>query len=206
MTTAQSPVADTDAVALQLSELVLKTGRYVDMRAFYTHVLGHGPFYERTPDPDAPPRPVGMPERAVDVRLGFFRIQGDQVLALFGIDSLAGTDASGPGLHHFQFGVGSLRDLVTQHEHLTSAGLRPHRAANHGQATSYYYRDPDQNIVEFSCSNFATMDEEVAFMSGPVFAANPSGLELDPDRFAARYRAGDPERDLLRLDNQAVAR
>ncbi|MET7453186.1 fumarylacetoacetate hydrolase family protein [Streptomyces sp. NPDC005574] len=48
----------TQAVALQLSELVLKTGRYDDMAAFHTHVLGHGPFYERTPDPDAPPRPA----------------------------------------------------------------------------------------------------------------------------------------------------
>ena len=207
--TAAPAATETQAVALQIAELVLKTGRYDDMAAFYTHVLGHGPFYERTPDPDAPPRPAGMPERAVDVRLGFFRVHdaphSGQVLALFGIDSLIGTDASGPGLHHFQFGVGSLGELVTQFEHMASIGARPHRAANHGQATSFYYRDPDRNIVEFSCANFATTEEEVAFMSGPVFAANPSGLELNPDRFVARYRAGDPKDELLRLDNQAVA-
>lgn len=206
---AAAPAAgETRAVSLKLAELVLKTGRYDDMAAFYTHVLGHGPFYERTPDPDAPPRPAGMPERAVDVRLGFFRVHEDpysQVLALFGIDSLKGTDASGPGLHHFQFGVDSLGDLVSQHEHMASIGVRPHRAANHGQATSFYFRDPDGNIVEFSSPNFATSEEEEAFMSGPVFAANPSGLELNPDRFVARHRAGDPESELLRLDNQAVA-
>jgi catechol 2,3-dioxygenase-like lactoylglutathione lyase family enzyme len=212
MTTTQSAAApaatETEAVALQLSELVLKTGRFDEMSAFYTRVLGHGPFYERTPGPEAPPRPAGMPERAVDVRLGFFRIHDaphSQVLALFGIDSLTGAEASGPGLHHFQFGVASLGDLVAQHEHMVSTGVRPHRAANHGQATSFYYRDPDGNIVEFSCPNFATTEEEEAFMAGPVFAANPSGLELDPDRFAARYRAGDPPAELLRLDNEAVA-
>ena len=207
-TEAGTGAGGTQAVALQLSELVLKTARYDDMADFYTHVLGRGPFYERTPDPDAPPRPAGMPERAVDVRLGFFRIADaphSQVLALFGIDSLSGTDPSGPGLHHFQFGVGTLGDLISQHEHMATSGVRPHRAANHGQATSFYYRDPDRNIVEFSCPNFATIEEEVAFMSGPVFAANPSGLELDPDRFAARYRAGDSEHELLRLDNRAVA-
>ncbi|WP_433920489.1 VOC family protein [Streptomyces canus] len=211
-TTNQSTAAPADngtqAVALQIAELVLKTGRYDDMAAFYTHVLGHGPFYERTPDPDAPPRPAGMPERAVDVRLGFFRVHDSpysQVLALFGIDSLSGTDSAGPGLHHFQFGVGSLGELVAQFEHMASLGARPHRAANHGQATSFYYRDPDRNIVEFSCANFATTEEEEAFMSGPVFAANPSGLELDADRFVARYRAGDPKDELLRLDSQAVA-
>ncbi|MFF1294661.1 MULTISPECIES: VOC family protein [unclassified Streptomyces] len=216
MTTSQStatPAAtETQAVALQIGEVVLKTGRYDDMAAFYTHVLGHGPFYERTPDPDAPPRPEGMPERAVDVRLGFFRVhegphgsKGSQVLALFGIDRLAGTEASGPGLHHFQFAVGSLGELIAQAEHMATLGVRPHRAANHGQATSFYYRDPDANIVEFSCANFATTEQEVAFMSGPVFAANPSGLELDPERFVARYRAGDPKDELLRLDNAAVA-
>lgn len=208
-TRAAAPAAaETKAVALQLSELVLKTGRFDEMYAFYTHVLGHGPFYERTPDPDAPPRPTGMPERAVDVRLGFFRIHDapySQVLALFGIDSLTGTEAAGPGLHHFQFGVGSLGELVDQHEHMVANGVHPHRAANHGQATSFYYRDPDRNIVEFSCPNFATTEEEVAFMSGPVFAANPSGLELDADRFVLRYRAGDPREELLRLDNEAVA-
>jgi catechol 2,3-dioxygenase-like lactoylglutathione lyase family enzyme len=196
------------AVALQLSELVLKTARHEEMAAFYTHLLGQGPFFERTPDPDAPPRPPGMPERAVDVRLAFFRITDtphSQVLGLFGIDSLAGADAVGPGLHHFQFGVASLGGLVAQHEHMAAIGVRPHRAANHGQATSFYFRDPDGNIVEFSCSNFDTIEEEVAFMSGPVFAANPSGLELDADRFVSRFRAGDPLDELLRLDNQAVA-
>lgn len=198
----------TQAVALQLSELVLKTACYDDMAAFYAHVFGHGPFYERAPDPDAPPRPAGMPERAVDVRLGFFRIADaphSQVFALFGVESLSETESSGPGLHHFQFGVSGLGDLISQHEHMASIGVRPHRAANHGQATSFYYRDPDRNIVEFSCPNFTTVEEEVAFVSGPVFAANPSGLELDPDRFDARFRAGDSERELLRLDNRAVA-
>ncbi|MCX4461699.1 VOC family protein (plasmid) [Streptomyces sp. NBC_01340] len=198
----------TKAVALQLSELVLRTALYGGMAAFCTHVLGHGPFYERTPDPDAPPSPADMPERAVDVRLGFFHIADaphSQVFALFGVESPSETEPSGPGLHHFQFGVSSLGDLISQHEHMASIGVRPHRAANHGQATSFYYRDPDRNIVEFSCPNFATTEEEVAFMSGPVFAANPSGLELDPDRFAVHYRAGDSDRELLRLDNQAVA-
>ncbi|WP_338135323.1 hypothetical protein [Streptomyces europaeiscabiei] len=117
--TAAPAASETSAVALQLSELVLKTGRYDDMAAFYTHVLGQGPFCERTPDPDAPPRPAGMPERAVDVRLGFFRVHdsphGSQVLALFGIDSLIGTERSGPGLHHFQFGVATSAGIAKKY-------------------------------------------------------------------------------------------
>jgi catechol 2,3-dioxygenase-like lactoylglutathione lyase family enzyme len=194
------------AVPLQMAELVLKTGRFEQMHAWYSHVLGHGPFFERTPDPDAPPRPEGMPERAVDVRLAFFQVHENghphnQVLALFGLAGLAGVDeATGPGLHHFQFGVDSLDDLFAQYEHMKEIGAVPHRTANHGQATSFYFLDPDRNNIEFSCSNFDTLDEEIAFMSSPEFAANPSGLELDAEQFAARYRAGEPRQSLLSLN------
>jgi catechol 2,3-dioxygenase-like lactoylglutathione lyase family enzyme len=199
----------TTAVPLQMGELVLKTARFEEMRAWYGHLLGRGPFFERTPDPDAPPRPAGMPERAVDVRLAFFAVhEGEhphhQVLGLFGIDSLAGAAPAGPGLHHFQFGAGSIAALVAQYEHMGSIGAVPHRAANHGQATSFYFRDPDGNVIELTCSNFATLDEELAFMASPRFAADPSGLELDAQRFAAAFHAGDV--DLLSLENAAVAR
>ncbi|MGC4897490.1 VOC family protein [Micromonospora sp. DT31] len=199
--------AETRPVTLQMAELVLKTGRFEEMHAWYSHLLGHGPFFERTPDPDAPPRPAGMPERAVDVRLAFFTVHDNghpwsQVLALFGIDSLTGVDPAGPGLHHFQFGVGSLEDLIAQYEHMRAGGAIPHRTANHGQATSIYFRDPDGNVIEFSCSNFPTAEEEIAFMSSDAFAANPSGLELDAAAFAQRFHSGEPRESLLSLEPQ----
>jgi len=147
-----------------------------------------------------------MPERAVDVRLAFFQIHEsphphNQVLGLFGLDSLVGTESAGPGLHHFQFGCDSLDDLLAQYEHMRAFGAVPHRTANHGQATSFYFRDPDGNIIEFTTSNFATLEEELAFMASPVFATNPSGVELDAEQFAARYHSGEPRESLLGLEN-----
>ena len=208
MTTTES-VEDTEAattaVPLQMAELVLKTGRFEEMHAWYAHLLGHGPFFERSPDPGAPPRPVGVPERAVDVRLAFFQVHDNghphsQVLGVFGVDSLIGEAPAGPWLHHFQFGVDSLEALIGQYEHMGAFGALPHRTANHGQATSFYFRDPDGNVIEFSCSNFPTLEEELAFMSSPAFAANPSGLELDATEFAARFHSGEPRDRLLSLE------
>jgi len=202
------PISAADkAVALQMGELVLKTGRFEAMHAWYSHMLGHGSFFERTPDADAPPRPAGMPERAVDVRLAFFLVHENghphhQVIGLFGMESLTGTEAGGPGLHHFQFGTDSLDDLFAQYERMKTFGAHPHRTANHGQATSFYYRDPDGNIIEFTTSNFPTLEKELAFMSSPAFAANPSGLELDAEEFAARFHAGEPQESLLSLAPQ----
>lgn len=206
MTTTEAAIsAETKPVPLQMGELVLKTGRFEAMCAWYSHLLGHGAFYERTPPADAPPRPAGMPERAVDVRLAFFQIHPadhphNQVLGLFGMDSLIGAEPVGPGLHHFQFGAASLDDLFTQYTHMLSIGAKPHRTANHGQATSFYYRDPDGNIIEFTTSNFATREGELGFMASPAFAANPSGLELNAEEFAARYHSGESRESLLSLE------
>lgn len=201
---AQAAQSETSAVPLQMAELVLKTARFEQMLAWYSHMLGRDPFYQRTPDPDAPPRPAGMPERAVDVRLAFFEIHDSghpyrQILGLFGTDSLNGVDPAGPGLHHFQFAIGTLEQLIRQYEHMGKIGAAPHRTANHGQATSFYFRDPDGNIIEFSCSNFPTAEQEREFMASPQFAANPSGVELDAAAFAARFHSGEPLDQLLRI-------
>ena len=207
-TSATHPEGQTVPTPLQVTELVLKTGRFEEMHAWYTHMLGHGPFFERVPNPDDPPRPAGMPERAVDVRLAFFEIHNNgypytQVLGLFGMESLEGAEAQGPGLHHCQFGVASLEALFDQYDHMVAGGAVSHRAANHGQATSIYFRDPDGNIVEFSTPNFGSQTAVEEFMSSPQFAANPSGVEHDPVEFAARFRAGAPLDQLLSLDPSA---
>ena len=54
-----------------------------------------------------------------------------------------------------------------------------------------YYEDPDGNRIELQVDNFATPEEAYAFMSGPVFAANPIGVEFDPDFVLGKYRSGE---------------
>ena len=60
-----------------------------------------------------------------------------------------------------------------------------------------YYEDPDGNRVEFQVENFPTVEELNAWMHSEAFAANPIGVEFDPDLLLARYEAGDPLSELI---------
>ncbi|RYF61338.1 MAG: hypothetical protein EOO27_02405 [Comamonadaceae bacterium] len=194
---------DGGQIQMRMSELVLKTRSLEQLQSWYALLLGHGPFLERKPSPDTTKTAVGGQERASDVRLAFFKVHEDehpynQILALFEVPDLA-VDSTGPGLHHFQFMMSSLNDLATKFEQLSAEGFLPHRSANHGPLTSFYYRDPDQNIIELTCSNFATREGESEYYGSEKFRRNPSGVELDPADFVARLRAGEPLDRLLAI-------
>ena len=75
-------------------------------------------------------------------------------------------------------------ELVTTYERLKAQGVIPHRAMNHGSSTSMYYRDPDGNQIELKIDNFATMEEQRAWLRTKEFAENPIGTQFDPDHLA----------------------
>ena len=52
-----------------------------------------------------------------------------------------------------------------------------------------YYRDPDGNQIELKIDNFATMEEQRAWLRTKEFAENPIGTPFDPDQLA-RWRRG----------------
>ena len=68
-----------------------------------------------------------------------------------------------------------------------------------------YYHDPDGNGVEIQVDNYADIADCKAFIRSPEFAANPLGVEFDPDVLAQRFRAGVPERKLLERATLAEA-
>jgi hypothetical protein len=63
---------------------------------------------------------------------------------------------------------------------------------------SMYYADPDGNQMEMQVDSFSSSDEANAFMTGPGFAANPIGVEYDPEEVLAKIRAGTPGSAFLR--------
>jgi hypothetical protein len=52
--------------------------------------------------------------------------------------------------------------------------------------------------MEFQIDSFESNDEANAFMSGPAVAANPIGVEYDPEIWLAQKKAGVSMSDHLR--------
>ena len=179
--------------AFQISETILKTGRLAEMKAWYTTMLGVEPYFEHAPLPGTKPKDYGGQTRASDLSMCFFRLSlaypHTQTIGLFEEPGLADTvEKISPGLHHMQLMCNDINELCANFENLRELGIRPHRTADHGPMTSFYYRDPDGNNVELTAQNFPTLEEMVAFMASDEFKANPSGEELDPDEYVTRRR------------------
>lgn len=68
-----------------------------------------------------------------------------------------------------------------------------------GPSTSFYYRDPDGNAVALSAVNFSTEAEYVGFVNSDAFQRNIAGIEIDADKFVARFRSGVPQEELVRV-------
>jgi catechol-2,3-dioxygenase len=102
-----------------------------------------------------------------------------------------------PGLDHVAYTLESLGDLLATYKRLKTADIEPVWPINHGLTTSLYYADPDGNRVEFQVENLATKEALSAYMHSAAFAANPIGVEFDPEKLLARYENGDPLDELV---------
>jgi hypothetical protein len=60
-----------------------------------------------------------------------------------------------------------------------------------------YYADPDGNQMEFQVDVFDSSEEANDYMCGSIIAANPIGVEYDPEDWLAEIRAGISVSDLL---------
>lgn len=102
------------------------------------------------------------------------------------------------GIDHLAVQFTSLERLLTTYERLKRTGIRPVWSINHGPTTSLYYEDPDGIRLEFQVDNFPTAEATAAFFDSEQFAANPIGIEFDPDYLLERLRRGDDPAELLR--------
>ena len=94
------------------------------------------------------------------------------------------------GVDHLAWTNASLKDLFENYVHCKGNGIEPYWCIHHGLTISMYYADPDGNQMEFQVNAFDTDDECNAYICGPAFAANPVGVEFDPEEWLAAVRNG----------------
>lgn len=112
-------------------------------------------------------------------------------------------DARGPesrglvGVDHVAYAYEGIAALFDNYVELKAQGILPYWCIHHGMTVSMYYGDPDGNQMEFQVDCFASNEQANAFMSSPHFAANPIGVEFDPEDWLAQVRAGATLSDFL---------
>ena len=180
---------------MRFGEVVLRTSQYAAMKSWYSQVLDTDPMLES--ERRETPGSGGM--RQMCTIRPYSEFPFTETLVILDLAELRQTDQTVSGMDHFQMQFASIDDLFDRYEALAANGIVPARSANHGPSTSFYYRDPDGNRVELSVKNYATEAETLAFMQSEAFLRNPSGIDIDPAEYIARYRGGVPLEQLRRI-------
>lgn len=183
---ANSPIpqpADSTAalvVPTKLAHYVIRAKRFQDMLAWYRKVFHLRTSFEA---------PV----------IAFLTYDEEHHrIAFLNTAHLPEPDTMRTGIDHVAYTYADLGDLLHTWERLKGEGITPFWCINHGMSTSMYYRDPDGNEIELQVDNFPSMDECLSWFGSPAFAANPLGVDFDPEMLMHRLRSGTPVVELLR--------
>ncbi|MCA3070357.1 MAG: VOC family protein [Rhodocyclaceae bacterium] len=198
MSAAEGVGTDGPFPAPQFSEVVLKTSNFARLKDWYENLLQVKAFFVRD---DAKQASWTGAWGIAFIRL-YHQHPYTQVLGLFEVPAVSGK-ADGlkgePGLHHMQLRHQGLDHLFSRFEALRAQGIVPERAWNHGPGTSFYYRDPDGNMVELSAVNYADEEAYLAYYRSESYRRNVSGIEIDPGEYVAQYRSGVTQQELVRM-------
>jgi len=171
---------------VKFAHVVYQTRRYAEMIAWYEKV------FEAT-----------VVHR--DPALAFLTYDDEHHrIAIANLDLLkpgGGADDRGPiGVNHVAYTYASVGDLLDTYVRLKDWGVTPYWPVHHGTTLSMYYRDPDGNRMEFQV-DVGTVAEATSFMASDAFAANPVGVNYDPEDLLARFRRSESEAHLLKRPN-----
>jgi len=96
----------------------------------------------------------------------------------------------GVGVNHVGYTFTNAGELLETYDRLKELGIKPYWGVHHGVTLSVYYQDQDGNRMEFQVDCFAGATEANAFMHSDAFAANPVGVDIDPEALLTQYRSG----------------
>jgi catechol-2,3-dioxygenase len=95
------------------------------------------------------------------------------------------------GMHHTAWEFGSFDDLNSTYHRLRANGILPVCGLDHGFTLSYYYSDPDGNLVELQVDAFGDWEQShrwaVEELGKEEFLA---GAAVDPEKIAQAHAEG----------------
>jgi catechol 2,3-dioxygenase-like lactoylglutathione lyase family enzyme len=164
-------------IASTLHHFALTTGRMQEMKDWYGIALGMVPVVE-APGYAGATRTCWLTYGDANFRIVLTEVEG-----------LA---PAKPGAHlrRIAFAFPNMDDLLNSYARLNSLGVIPVYAADHGAVTSFYYEDPDGNVLELTVDNFPTPAESVKFLNSSEYAANPMGTPVEPDKMVIQRSEG----------------
>ncbi|MEM9177561.1 MAG: VOC family protein, partial [Myxococcota bacterium] len=147
----------------RFGHLVLRSGRFEEMVAFYKTFLNAEALYETN-------------------NVVFLTYDDEHHRILIGrMPNAKPQDPEACGLAHFAYLYHSLDELMSAYARLRDQGITPAYCVDHGFQFSLYYKDPDDNEVEIGCDNFQTRDEMNAWFDEGHFAKNVFGHTFDAE-------------------------
>lgn len=108
------------------------------------------------------------------------------------------------GVSHIAFAYSSLAELLYIYARMKERGHKPEWTNNHGNSTSFYYRDPDGNMVETMIDNYTpqqTQDYKRYYQWCEEYGVTRDA-DFDPDKMLALFESGVP--DSVLLDREQV--
>ena len=91
---------------------------------------------------------------------------------------------------HVAWEYESIADLLSSYERLRDLGLRPVYCGHHGHTLYFFYKDPDDNLVEMLADAFGDQAKSLEYLrtSEEMRVAN-MGTLVDPEKMLAAWKA-----------------
>jgi catechol 2,3-dioxygenase len=166
---------ETQVIRPAMHHVNLKTTRLQEMIDWYATVIGSRPNYRS------------------EVVAFLANDDASHRIALMDLPGLKDDDekVTRTGMHHTAFEYEKLDDLLASYLRLKNAGILPGACLDHGPAMSFYYIDPDANMLELQADNYGDWEASTAFVRDDArFGVNPTGAFIDPEQIVAARRGG----------------
>jgi catechol-2,3-dioxygenase len=95
------------------------------------------------------------------------------------------------GMHHSAWEYTSFEELNDTYLRLLQEGILPTACIDHGPTLSYYYADPDGNLVELQVDAFGSWEQSHRWMVEELINQEfLVGAAVDPDKIAQAHASG----------------